>query len=43
MVLVSNGNWIVNVLIVAAMLVIIAMLARAFWHTARGPDNHPDD
>ena len=43
MVLVSNGSWIVNLLIVAAMLVIIAMLARSFWLTARRPDDRPRD
>ena len=38
MVVVSNGSWIVNVLIVLGMLVLLAGMARSFWRVARQPD-----
>ena len=36
---VISGGWIINVLIVLGFLVLIALAARAFWHTLHQPDD----
>jgi len=45
MVVVSNGSWIINVLIVMGMLVLLAGMGRSFWRMLKEPerDRHPDD
>jgi hypothetical protein len=43
MVVVSGGGWLVSLVMLAALVAVVALMARAFWRTARGPDDDRRD